>query len=164
MVIRGIRGAVQAEANTAPAILSATRRLLEEIVRLNGFGPEQIAAAFFTVTDDLDATFPAEAARELGWTQVPMLCQREIPVPGSMGRVVRALLLVNASDAAADVHHVYLGETQCLRPDLAEAHAEKLPGKRRGGAGATRKLRARLLGKSRSQESASPTPSPDEQP
>ena len=147
MAIRGIRGAVQAERNSAEAIKASTRRLLEEILRVNHFKPGDIASATFTVTEDLDATFPAEAARAIGWTQVPMICSREIPVPGALPRTVRALLLINTRLSAASMRHVYLGATQKLRPDLAEG--EKTGKSRRRGA--TQKLRARLLGKSLSQ-------------
>jgi monofunctional chorismate mutase len=157
--LQGIRGAVQSDANTPEAILSATRRLLEELVRANKFEAGDVAAAIFTVTDDLTATFPAEAARAMGWTQVPMLCAREIPVPGSLPRTVRALLLVNLRAAAK---HVYLGETQCLRPDLSGPPAEEERGRRRSGA--TQKLRARLLGRSLSQGPANTDSPGDEKP
>jgi len=157
MTLRGIRGAVQASKNSKDAVRRATTELVEAVIKANALRPEKIVAAFFTVTDDLDATFPAEAARALGWTQVPMLCSREIPVPGSMARVVRALLLVNTRVAAGAVRHIYLGETQCLRPDLSPPAAEEEKGKRRSGA--TQKLRARLLGRSLSQDQANTTSS-----
>lgn len=159
MTVRGIRGAVQADVNTSEAILTATRRLLEEMVRANRFPPEDVASAIFTVTDDLTATFPAEAARAMGWTTVPMICSREIPVPGSLPRTVRALLLVNTKATAAAVRHIYLGETQCLRPDLSGPPAEDEGGPKRKR-GATQKLRARLLGRSLSQGSAEPPEDP----
>lgn len=160
MAVRGVRGAVQADADTAEAIRSATRRLIEELVRANLFDPADIAAAFFTVTDDLTAAFPAAAARDLGWTDVPMLCNREIPVPGSLPRAIRVLLLVNTRVASAKLKPVYLGAAQCLRPDLAaDAPADK-PKKH----GETKKLRARLLGKSLSQGQASTTSSEAEPP
>ena len=160
MPLRGIRGAVQADANSAEAIERATRHMIEEIQRANGLNLPDVAAAFFTVTDDLDAAFPAAGARALGWTDVPMLCHREIPVPGSLERVVRVLLLVNSRTSAQSIKHVYLGAAQCLRPDLA---ADAAPKRKRPG-GATKKFRARLLGKSLSPERGSMTSSEGEQP
>jgi chorismate mutase len=119
MCIRGVRGAITVESDRAQAILLATRTLLESIHEANpGLVPDDLASAFFTLTDDLSAAYPAQAARELGWTQVPMLCSREIPVPGSLPRTVRVLLHWNTSLAPEEIHHVYLGEAIQLRPDL----------------------------------------------
>lgn len=153
MPIRGIRGAVQVDANNPEAIRAATGRLLGEITKQNSFDAAAIAAAFFTVTDDLDAAFPASGAREIGWADVPMLCHREISVPGSLPRVVRVLLLVNAPASVKSFRPVYLGATKSLRPDLAEPPREKA--KRRSS---TQKIRARLLGKSLSQGISEPAP------
>jgi len=119
--VRGIRGAVQVEANTPEAILEAARRLITEMVRANGVEPDDVAAVIFTCTSDLDATFPAEAARALGWDRVPLLCSREMDVPGSMPRVVRVLMLVNTTLTQDEVVHVYLGGAERLRPDLRSA-------------------------------------------
>jgi chorismate mutase len=119
--VRGIRGAVQVEANTPEAILDAARRLITEMVRANGVEPDDVAAVIFTCTSDLDATFPAEAARALGWDRVPLLCSREMDVPGSMPRVLRVLMLVNTTLTQDEVIHVYLGEAERLRPDLRSA-------------------------------------------
>ncbi|MCL6498793.1 MAG: chorismate mutase [Firmicutes bacterium] len=121
MKVRGIRGAVQVEANTPEAILDAARRLITEMVRANGVEPDDVAAVIFTCTSDLDATFPAEAARALGWDRVPLLCSREMDVPGSMPRVLRVLMLVNTTLTQDEVIHVYLGEAERLRPDLRSA-------------------------------------------
>ncbi|MDQ7801525.1 MAG: chorismate mutase [Armatimonadota bacterium] len=121
MKVRGIRGAVQVEANTPEAILEAARRLITEMVRANGVEPDDVAAVIFTCTSDLDATFPAEAARALGWDRVPLLCSREMDVPGSMPRVVRVLMLVNTTLTQDEVVHVYLGGAERLRPDLRSA-------------------------------------------
>ena len=119
MCIRGVRGAITVESDRAEAILLATRTLLEAIHEANpGLVPDDLASAFFTLTDDLSAAYPAQAARELGWTQVPMLCSREIPVPGSLPRTVRVLLHWNTSLAPEEIRHVYLGEAIQLRPDL----------------------------------------------
>jgi len=120
MAIRGVRGATQAEANESEAIWAATRELLQAILAANPFiQVDEIASAFFTVTDDLDANYPAYAARTMGWDHVPMLCAREIPVPGGMGRVIRVLLHWNTPQPQSAIQHVYLGETLRLRPDLA---------------------------------------------
>lgn len=121
MKVRGIRGAVQVEANTPEAILDAAQRLLREMVRANGVEPDDVAAVIFTCTSDLNAAFPAEAARALGWDRVPLLCSREMEVPGSMGRVLRVLMLVNTTMTQQEVVHVYLGEAERLRPDLRSA-------------------------------------------
>ena len=93
MPTRGIRGAITVAADDPDLILQATRELLEEILSLNEtMRPEDIASAFFTVTDDLASTFPAQAASQMGWGLVPMLCAREIPVPNSLPRVIRVLV------------------------------------------------------------------------
>ena len=118
MHIRGIRGATTAPANTAEAILAATRELLAEMVRQNGVEPDEIAAVLFTCTDDLSATFPAEAGRALGWNTVPLLTAREIDVPGAVRRCVRVLILWNTPRSQEEVAHVYLREAEALRPDL----------------------------------------------
>ncbi|MFA5927950.1 MAG: chorismate mutase [Candidatus Margulisiibacteriota bacterium] len=117
-MLRGIRGAISVEKNTREKILKATEELLVEIRSQNGLELEDIASAIFTVTDDLNAEFPASAARKLGWTRVPLLCSREIPVPGSMQRVIRVLLQVNTDKDQNQIRHVYLGEASRLRDDL----------------------------------------------
>jgi chorismate mutase len=113
--VRGIRGATQIAENTVPAIEDAVVEMCREIERRNLIGPADIVWAIFTVTRDLDADFPARAARAAGWTGVPMICSQEIPVPGSMPRVVRLLIHV---DSDGPRHHVYLRGAQALRPDL----------------------------------------------
>lgn len=113
--MRGIRGATQVSANTVPAIEEAVVELCQEIERRNDLGPADIVWAIFTVTHDLDADFPARAARVAGWSTVPMICSQEIPVPGSMERVIRVLLHV---DTNGPRNHVYLRGAQGLRPDL----------------------------------------------
>ncbi|MBI1799321.1 MAG: chorismate mutase, partial [Candidatus Eisenbacteria bacterium] len=117
--IVAVRGAVAVRANTAAEILSASARLLRALVAANGLDPSRIVSALFTTTADLDAEFPAHAARRLGWTDVPMLHAREIPVPGSMPRVVRVLITVRDVPASKQLVPVYLGEAAKLRPDLA---------------------------------------------
>lgn len=113
--MRGIRGATQISANTVEAMEEAVVELVEALMARNRLEPEEITWAIFTVTHDLDADFPARGARLAGWHQVPMICSREIPVPGSMARVVRVLLHV---DSGAASRHVYLRGAQALRPDL----------------------------------------------
>jgi chorismate mutase len=115
-----VRGAAQAEANEAGAILSATEELMQELIERNGLEPGAMVSCLFTTTDDLDAEFPAVAARDLGLTAVPLMCCREIPVPGSMPRVIRVMLHFYAS-AGHEPAHVYVGEAQKLRSDLEAA-------------------------------------------
>ena len=122
MSIRGIRGATTVTADEPDLILQATRELLEEILEGNqGMQPEDVASAIFTVTDDLASTFPAQAAREMGWSLVPMLCAREIPVPNSLSRVIRVLVHWNTDVSQAEITHVYLRDAVKLRPDLVAA-------------------------------------------
>lgn len=122
MPIRGIRGAITVPADEPELILEATRELLETILAENEtMRPEDIASAVFTVTDDLASTFPAQAARQMGWNLVPMLCAREIPVPNSLPRVVRVLVHWNTDIPQSQINHVYLREAIKLRPDLVSA-------------------------------------------
>jgi len=118
MNCRGIRGAVSADRNEREAILSATRGLLERIVEANQLEIDEIAAITFTATPDLDAAFPAEAARGLGWSEIPLLCTQEMAVADGLPRCVRVLVLWNTERAAEEIAHVYLGEARALRPDL----------------------------------------------
>jgi chorismate mutase len=119
MAMRGIRGAIVASANTPEGILSAARDLVLAIQAANPqLGAQDIASVFFTLTADLDAAFPAYAARELGWNEVPFLCAREIPVPGSLGSCVRVLIHWNTDLPQDAIRHVYLGAAAALRPDL----------------------------------------------
>ena len=120
MGCRGLRGATTAADNSAAAILAATRELLERLVARNALDVADIASAFFTVTDDLDAAYPALAARELGWNEVALLCAREIPVPGSVARCIRVLLHINTAKGQADLRPVYLREAVALRPDVVD--------------------------------------------
>lgn len=122
MPTRGIRGATTVATDQPDLILAATRELLEAILEANpGMTPEDIASAFFTVTDDLRSIFPAQAAREMGWSQVPMMCACEIPVPGSLPRVIRVMVHWNTERAQHEIVHVYLREAVKLRPDLVAA-------------------------------------------
>lgn len=119
MPVRGIRGATVAEANQPETIHKATQDLLLAILNANPeLHPDDIASAFFTVTDDLNAAYPARSARDLGWNQVPLMCALEIPVPGSLPHCIRVLLHWNTDLPASAVRHVYLGAAATLRPDL----------------------------------------------
>ncbi len=112
---RGIRGATTADANTDEAIYSATRDMLQELINLNGIDHEQVAAAYFTVTPDLNAAFPAAAARQLGWNEVALMCSTEIPVPDSLGHCIRVMILYNTEKSQRDMVNVYLKGTDVLR-------------------------------------------------
>jgi chorismate mutase len=115
-----VRGAVQAEANEAAAIVAATSELMRELLGRNDLAPDALVSCLFTTTGDLDAEFPAVAARNIGLDSVPLLCCREIPVPGSMERVIR--VMVHFYGAVGSIPaHVYLGATQELRSDLHAA-------------------------------------------
>jgi len=115
-----VRGAAQAEANDSDSIVAATTALMRELLDRNELEPEAMVSCLFTTTDDLDAEFPAVAARNLGLESVPLLCSREIPVPGSMPRVIRAMVH-HYAPAGHVPAHVYLGATQELRTDLHAA-------------------------------------------
>lgn len=117
-----VRGAVRIDRNDRESVRQGATRLLSEIVRRNGLATERIVAAHFTMTPDLDAAFPASAARELGWGDVPMLGAQETAVPGAPDRMLRVLLLVEGDGEA---RHVYLGEAARLRPDLSGAEAQQ---------------------------------------
>jgi chorismate mutase len=114
------RGAVQAEANERDAILDATEELMRDLVERNGLDPGDMVSCMFTTTEDLDAEFPAAAARRIGLDAVPLMCSREIPVPASMPRVIRVMLHFYAAPDH-ETAHVYLGEAQKLRTDLEAA-------------------------------------------
>lgn len=115
-----VRGATQVEANESAAILDATEELMRQLIERNALDPADMVSCLFTTTDDLDAEFPAVAARNLGLDTVPLLCCREIPVPGSMPRVIRVMLHFYAPEGHDPVH-AYIGEAQNLRADLEAA-------------------------------------------
>lgn len=119
MPVRGLRGANCIDKNQPEAILDATRVLLDALLQANPeLHPMDLACVIFTLTDDLNAAYPAAAARQMGWTDVPMLCAREIPVPGGLPACLRVLLQWNTNLPQAEMRHVYLGDAVCLRPDL----------------------------------------------
>jgi chorismate mutase len=116
---RGVRGATVAKANTRQAILDATRELLARLVEANGIRPDDLASAIFTTTPDLTSAYPAAAARELGWTDVALLCTHEMDVPGGPARCVRVLLHWNTAKSPQEIVHVYMNGAESLRPDRA---------------------------------------------
>jgi chorismate mutase len=120
MRLFALRGANSAERNDAGEILSATDLLMRELMSVNRLEPDAMVSCIFTLTDDLDAEFPAVAARALGLSRVPLLCAREVPVPGSLPRVVRVLVHYYADDDHVP-RHVYLGAAKALRADLESA-------------------------------------------
>ena len=122
MPVRGIRGATTVSVDQPDLILAATRELLEAILVANkDMQPEDVGSAFFTVTADLCSIFPAQAARQMGWSLVPMMCAREIPVPGSLPKVIRVLVHWNTDLPQSAITHVYLRDAVKLRPDLVAA-------------------------------------------
>lgn len=120
MWCRGVRGATTAEADTRDAILTATRQLLALMIRINEIRAEDVASAIFTTTVDLKAEFPALAARQLGWHDVPLLCTHELDVPNSLRRCIRILVHWNTPRSQADIRHVYIKDAVRLRPDLSQ--------------------------------------------
>jgi chorismate mutase len=122
MAVRGVRGAITVEADTKEEVLASTRLLLQEIISRNNLQPEDIASMIFTTTADISSVFPAQAVRSLegeGWSFVPVMCAREIPVPGSLPLCVRVMMHVNTDKSPQEIHHVFLRDAVKLRPDLA---------------------------------------------
>lgn len=120
MRLFALRGAVSVDRNDSAAILAATEELMRAIMDRNALGPEDVVSCIFTLTGDLDAEFPAVAARGLGFDRVPLLCASEVPVPGSLPRVIRVLIHYYAPEGHT-TRHVYLGEARSLRTDLESA-------------------------------------------
>jgi len=120
MSCRGVRGATTADSNSRDDILTATRQLLALMIHINDISPDDVASAIFSSTEDLNAEFPALAARQLGWLEVPLICTHEINVPGSLDLCVRILLHWNTDKRQDEVTHVYTKEAIRLRPDLSE--------------------------------------------
>ena len=116
--VRAARGAIHVDEDSSDEVLSATERLLTQMLERNEVGADDIVSAFFTVTDDLRSVFPAEAARRMGLGRVPLLCAQEIPVEGSMRQVIRVLLQFHTARGPAEVKHVYLDGAETLRDDL----------------------------------------------
>lgn len=117
LMCRGVRGATTVTDNSEEAILSATRELLYTIIRHNDIEPNDVASVYFTTTIDINATYPAIAARQLGWYDVPLLCGHEMQVPESLDKCVRILLHWNTRKQPKEIVHVYLRDSTSLRPD-----------------------------------------------
>lgn len=127
---RGVRGATTIETDDRELVLKATRELLGLMIRLNDIRTDDVASAIFTTTPDIISVFPATAARQLGWLDVPLMCSHEISVPGSLGMCIRILLHWNTDKGPKQIQHVYLHEARALRPDkrvvLSEQDMEEL--------------------------------------
>ena len=120
LVCRGIRGATTIENNTPEEILKGTRELWALMIRFNGIKPEDVSSAIFTTTVDLNAAFPALAARQLQWTDVALMCGHELDVPGSLRKCIRILVNWNTTKTAAEIRHVYIKGASKLRPERAD--------------------------------------------
>jgi chorismate mutase len=120
MRLYALRGATTVETNSAQEILARTTELMQGILERNALTPDDVVSCIFTVTDDLDGAFPATAARHMGFERVPLLCTREIPVPGSLPKVIRVLMHYYAQEPHA-TQHVYLHDARSLRTDLEAA-------------------------------------------
>ncbi|MCO6453461.1 MAG: chorismate mutase [Caldilineales bacterium] len=120
MVCRGVRGATTVQSNSRDEILRETRRLLALMIRLNGIEPDDVASAIFTTTADVNAEYPALAARQLGWLDAALLCGHEMAVPNGLERCIRILVHWNTTLLPKEIKHVYVGEAVKLRPDKAE--------------------------------------------
>ena len=114
-VCRGLRGATVADANTPEAIYAATREMLTRLIDANGIVEADLAMAYFTVTPDLNAAFPAAAARQLGWNNTALMCATEIPVPDALSRCIRVLILINTDQEPQDLVNIYLKGAEALR-------------------------------------------------
>ena len=120
MLVRGIRGATTAESNTKEEIIKKTKELLITLQRENNFKIEDIVSVFFSATPDLNAAFPAQSARELGWNRVPLFDMQEIDVPGSLPRCIRVLIQINCQKSQTEITHCYLRGAEILRKDLVK--------------------------------------------
>jgi chorismate mutase len=125
MAVRGIRGAITVTEDNAAEVLSATRELLEDMIRQNELDSQDIASIIFTATQDIKSTFPAEAARAIGLHLVPLLCSQEIGVEGALGRCIRILVHVNTSCGQAEIKHVFLRDAARLREDLIKPKSDE---------------------------------------
>lgn len=119
-MVKAIRGAITVKNNKEDEILSATKELLNEIININKISKEDMISIIFTMTTDLDAVFPAVAARQIGIDDIPLMCANEINVIGSLEKCIRALIHVNINENNSELTHVYLREAKILRPDLVK--------------------------------------------
>ena len=120
MPCRGVRGATTVANNSREEILFGTRQLLALLIRRNEIDPKDAGSVLFSTTQDIDAEFPALAARQLGWLEVPMLCSHELYVQGSLPRCIRVMIMWNTEKAQDEIHHVYIRGAKKLRPDLSK--------------------------------------------
>jgi chorismate mutase len=129
-VCRGVRGATTVQALDRESVLRATRELLATLIRANGIESEDVASAIFTTTPDIVSVFPATAARQLGWIDVPLMCGHEMNVEGALQRCIRVLVHWNTARPQSEIRHVYLHEARSLRPDkslvLSESDLDEL--------------------------------------
>jgi len=125
MTCRGIRGAISVDVNDAKSIIAATRTLLECIISTNNIAVEELASVIFTVTSDLNAIYPARAAREMGWVNTPLLCMQEMAIESSLPRCIRVLMHWNTNLPSNQIRHIYLGKARVLRPDLTTKGVRK---------------------------------------
>lgn len=125
MMCRGVRGATVIKENTREAILAGTRELLLRMIEANGIHPEDVASAIFTTTPDLNAEFPAVAARQLGWHDQALLCGHEMAVPGALDKCIRILIHWNTTKSPQEIKHVYINGAESLRPDWERQQALK---------------------------------------
>ena len=120
MKCRGVRGATTIASNTREEVLKATRELIALLIRQNGIESRDVASAIFSTTPDIDAEFPALAARQLGWLDVPLLCGHEMAVPGSLPMCIRVLIHWNTDKPQDEIEHIYVRDAKRLRPDLSK--------------------------------------------
>ena len=120
MPCRGVRGATTVGSNSRDEVLAATRELLGEMIQRNGIRPEDVASAIFTTTRELNAEFPALAARQLGWLEVPLLCGNEMEVVGALPYCIRILVHWNTDKPQREIHHIYVRGAETLRPDMQQ--------------------------------------------
>jgi chorismate mutase len=118
MHVRALRGAITVANNDSCEIIDTTKILLQEIAEKNSLQQEDIISAIFSVTNDLDAAFPAAAARQLGWSDIALMCTNEINVPGSLEKCIRVMIHINTEKGKSELQHVYLNGAKVLRPDL----------------------------------------------
>ncbi len=128
MLVRGIRGAITAGSNTKEEIIKRTKELLTNLKKENDFKIEDIVSIFFSITPDLNAAFPAQAARELGWNKVPLFDLQEIDVPGSLPRCIRILVQINCKKSLPEIKPCYLRGAKILRKDLIKETSDQKEG------------------------------------
>ena len=125
MKVRGIRGAITVSKDTEEEIMSATTELLEVMIEVNNLQEENTASIFFSLTDDLSSTFPAVAARELGWNHAALFCCQELTIDDSLNKCIRVLIHYNTDKELEEINHIYLKKAQQLRPDLVKGGVEE---------------------------------------